>query len=100
MILKRFILIKYVYRLGRHHPAAQGGLPENNLVAGVQRPLVGGHLGRRGAHPADSQHRHVDHVHTQHTRSPGTPLRPHGPRALPHRRQVLQQLPGQEKFVL
>ena len=85
-------------RFGRHHQAAQGGVPEDNLVAGVLRPLVGWNLGWGGAHPADTHHRHVDHVHTQHTRAKGTPLRPHRSREVPHRRQVLQQLPGQEKF--
>lgn len=39
-------------RLGRHHPAAQGRLPEDHSAAGVRRTAVGGHQCWRRAHHA------------------------------------------------
>lgn len=47
-------------RLRRHHPAAQGRLPEDHGAAGVRRAAVGGHQRRRRAHHAHvAQHRQL-----------------------------------------
>lgn len=85
---------------GRDNQAAQGRLPPNHLVAGLQRPLVGGHQRGSGPHPSTAQNRHQHHLHTQHTRAEGTPLRAYRSREVPHQRPLLQPIPGrQEKFI-